>query len=111
MAGGQAQLARGIREYLPGSKIGQVTVWGWLNTVKFEVPPPDTVLPIAEFLQWEMTPHQLRPDLYPNPGDAMPRLVPTETVEERRVHDQRAGDRRAPDLFVSTESTEGEKAA
>lgn len=111
MAGGQAQLARGIRKYLPGSKIGQVTVWGWLNTVKFEVPPPETVLPIAESLEWKMTPHELRSDLYPNPGDAMPRLVPAPVIEDRRKHDQRAGDRRAPDLFVATESTEGEKAA
>ena len=72
MAGGQAHLARGIRERIPGSKIGQVHVWGWLNSVKIEVPPADAVLPIAAALDWKMTPHELRPDLYPNPTDALP---------------------------------------
>lgn len=106
LAGGQTELARGIRERMPGSKIGQVHVWGWLNSVKIEVPPPETVLPIAEFLGWEMTPHQLRPDLYPNPGDAMPRLVPAPVIEDRRTKDQRAGDRRIPDLFPASSEDE-----
>lgn len=57
---------------MPGSKIGQVHVWGWLNTVKIEVPPADVVLAISDFLEYRMTPHDLRPDLYPNPGDALP---------------------------------------
>ena len=73
LAGGQAQLARGIRERIPGSKIGQVTVWGWINGAKKEVPPADVVLPIADSLDWRMTPHEIRPDLYPNPTDALPR--------------------------------------
>lgn len=72
MAGGQAHLARGIRERIPGSKIGQVHVWGWLHSVQMEVPPPETVLPICDFLDWRMTPNRLRPDLYPNPTDALP---------------------------------------
>lgn len=72
LAGGQAHLARGIRQRLPGSKVGQVHVWGWLNSVKFEVPPAEAVLPIADFLEYRITPHQLRPDLYPNPCDALP---------------------------------------
>lgn len=101
LAGGQAQLARGIREHLPDSKVSQVHVWGWLNSVKFEVPPPEVVLAIAAFLEYRMTPHQLRPDLYPNPGDALPRLVPDEIVEDRRQTDQRrVADRRIPDLFA-----------
>lgn len=72
MAGGQAHLARGIRDLLPGSKVGQVHVWGWLNNVKIEVPPADVVLPISESLNYRITPHALRPDLYPNPTDALP---------------------------------------
>ena len=72
LAGGQVQLASGIRQRIPGSKIGQVHVWGWLNAVKMEVPPADVVLPIADYLGYRMTPHQLRPDLYPNPTDALP---------------------------------------
>ena len=73
MAGGQAQLARAMRRHLPSdSRISQVTVWGWLNSVKIEVPPADCVIPIAAGLDWKITPHELRPDLYPNPCDAMP---------------------------------------
>jgi hypothetical protein len=30
------------------------------------------VLSIADYLGYRMTPHQLRPDLYPNPTDALP---------------------------------------
>jgi len=72
LAGGQAALSRGIRDRMPGSKVGQVHVWGWLNSVKFEVPPAEVVLAIADFLEYKMTPHDLRPDLYPNHNDAMP---------------------------------------
>lgn len=72
LAGGQAHLARGIRSRIPGSRIGQVTVWGWLNGAKSEVPPAETVIPICETIAWRMTPHELRPDLYPNACDGLP---------------------------------------
>lgn len=87
MAGGQAPLARAIRRHLPAdSKISQVTVWGWLNSVKIEVPPADVVLPIAASLDWKITPHELRPDLYPNPTDALPTdLRPTCACEQKAV--------------------------
>jgi len=75
LAGSQVNLARGIRERIPDSKIGQVHVWGWLNQVKIEVPPADVVIPIAAFLDYRLTPHDLRPDLYPNPTDALPANV------------------------------------
>lgn len=72
IAGGQAPLARGIRARMPESKIGQVHVWGWLNSVKMEVPPAEVVIPISETVGWKVTPHDLRPDIYPNPSDALP---------------------------------------
>ena len=71
LAGGQVHLARGIQEKIPGSKIGQVHVWGWLNSVKMEVPPAEAVIAIAETVGWQITPHELRPDVYPNPLDGM----------------------------------------
>lgn len=75
-AGGQAQLARGIRERIPGSKISQPHVYKWLNSPNpDQMPPADVVLAIADFLEYRMTPHDLRPDLYPNPGDALPAHV------------------------------------
>lgn len=112
MAGGQAHLARGIRKHLPGSKVGQVHVWGWLNNAKIEVPPAEVVLPIAKSLGYRMTPHQLRSDLYPNPGDGLPYLIPAIVPDERRrTKDQRRGDRRAPDLFGDAATEKEDEAA
>lgn len=82
LAGGQAQLGRGIAARIEGSKVGQVHVWGWLNSVKIEVPPAEVVLAIADFLEYRITPHELRPDLYPNPCDALPHGVERECSQE-----------------------------
>jgi len=34
--------------------------------------PAEHVLWLAEQTEWQYTPHQLAPALYPNPGDALP---------------------------------------
>lgn len=34
--------------------------------------PADKVLRLCQASSWAITPHMLRPDLYPNPGDALP---------------------------------------
>jgi len=39
---------------------------------KWPAVPPDRVLGVAEATGWAYTPHQIRPDLYPNPLDALP---------------------------------------
>jgi len=72
LAGGQVHLARGIQARMPGTKIGQVHVWGWLNSVKMEVPPAEAVISICQSVDWKVTPHELRPDVYPNPDDGLP---------------------------------------
>lgn len=38
--------------------------------------PPNEVLWLAAQTEWKFTPHQLAPHLYPNPGDALPSVVP-----------------------------------
>lgn len=73
MAGGQTHLAAGIRARIPGSKISQVTVWGWINDMKAPCPPAEVVLPICDLLGYRIRPHDLRPDLYPHAEDGMPR--------------------------------------
>ncbi|MGL9720122.1 transcriptional regulator [Symbiopectobacterium sp.] len=35
--------------------------------------PADRVLPLCLLGGWEVTPHELRPDLYPNPTDGLPK--------------------------------------
>lgn len=42
---------------------------------KSGVVPPEYVLAICEEADWEVTPHDLRPDIYPHPSDGMPRSL------------------------------------
>lgn len=73
--GSQAALAEAIRARKPGARVAQGHVWKWLNTASSEVPPAEYVLAIAEATAWAFRPHDLRPDLYPNPADALPPSV------------------------------------
>ena len=34
--------------------------------------PSEWVLPLCETVDWQVTPHELRPDLYPHPEDGLP---------------------------------------
>lgn len=34
--------------------------------------PPERVIQLCEWGGWKVTPHQLRPDIYPNAKDGMP---------------------------------------
>lgn len=77
---------------------------------QWEVVPSERVLDLCSLLEWKCTPHQIRPDLYPNPGDALPRLIPAEFTEDRRIKDQRVGDRRIPDLFDAASEAKDEAA-
>lgn len=72
LAGGQTELAAGIRARKPDSKVSQAHVWKWLNRSATEVPPAEYVLAISEAIGWKLTPHQLRPDIYPLPTDGLP---------------------------------------
>ena len=77
-ADGQARLAAEVRRYMPEDcKITQAYISQWLNPakVKCEVPPPEYVISISQAVGWRVTPHQLRPDIYPNPSDGMPRSL------------------------------------
>lgn len=72
IVGGQVRLAEAIRARIPGSKINQPHISGWLNSVKMEVPPAETVIAICESCGWQITPHELRDDIYPNADDGLP---------------------------------------
>lgn len=66
-------MARAVRGRIEGSKIGQPHVFKWLKSPNpEEMPPAEMVIAISEALDWRLTPHDLRPDLYPNPADALP---------------------------------------
>lgn len=49
--------------------VSQQTVFKWL---KGQV-PAIRVIPFCRLMQWEVTPHELRPDLHPNPTDGLPK--------------------------------------
>lgn len=85
LAGGQTRLAAGVRARMPvGSKVGQVHVWGWLNDLKSACPPAEYVLPICDTVAWKITPHELRPDLYPHPSDGMPKVSHATTAQPQK---------------------------
>lgn len=70
IAGGQSALA---------IKLGvkQAHVWGWLHKTKDGL-PPEQVLPVCYATHWQVTPNQLRPDLYPHPKDGLPEPMRSE---------------------------------
>ena len=37
--------------------------------------PPEHVLAVCEAAEWQVTPHTLRPDIYPHPSDGLPRSM------------------------------------
>lgn len=45
----------------------------------------EAVRPIAEAVGWQVTPHQLRPDLYPHPEDGLPETMRQRVQEEARA--------------------------
>lgn len=53
--------------------VSPMTVSHWRNRYEGVV-PADRVLPI--FTATGVTPHELRPDLYPNPTDGLPKQEP-----------------------------------
>lgn len=46
-------------------QVSQQTVFKWLNRRV----PAERVIPLCELMNWQITPHDLRPDLYPHPTD------------------------------------------
>jgi len=62
-AGGVTALARTLRVAPP-------SVSQWLSGTRGV--PAGRVVQISEATGWRVTPHELRPDLYPHPDDGLP---------------------------------------
>jgi DNA-binding transcriptional regulator YdaS (Cro superfamily) len=60
--GSQSELARRL-----GKNSQTVSVWFRTQVASTEV------LNACRVLDWQVTPHELRPDLYPNPTDGLPK--------------------------------------
>lgn len=76
MAGGQLALAGELNKLMPLRKkrLTQSHVWHWLKLIKAPTPPGEYVIPIVIAVNGQVTPHQLRDDLYPDP-DWLPEEV------------------------------------
>lgn len=51
--------------------IKQAHVWNWLNTTANGIPEIH-VIKACQAVDWQVTPHELRPDIYPHPEDGLP---------------------------------------
>lgn len=62
---------------IAGGKIALATALGLDRTAVYSWKecPVDRVIPVCELVNWNVTPHQLRPDIYPNKTDALPPLA------------------------------------
>ena len=70
----EKQLQLKLLEIMNQSELGRrlgkkpQTISGWF---KHRV-PAEEVIPACVALEWRVTPHELRPDKYPNPTDGLP---------------------------------------
>jgi hypothetical protein len=51
--------------------IKQAHVWKWLNTTKNGIPERH-VINACKSVNWQVTPYELRKDIYPHPDDGLP---------------------------------------
>lgn len=63
LLGGQTALARAC-------DVKQAYIWNWLN--RDGRTPAEYVLDVSKATNYEVTPHDLRPDIYPNVSDGLP---------------------------------------
>lgn len=70
LAGGtQGALAEAITQQTPEDPVGQSAISNWFQRGKV---PAERVLHVAIATEFRVTPHDIRPDLYPNPDDGLP---------------------------------------
>ncbi|ELB6473057.1 helix-turn-helix domain-containing protein [Salmonella enterica] len=60
----------------------QQNVSRWINS-KF---PAERVIPFCKLMRWEITPHELRPDLHPTPISGIPEDVILPSKQQKRLN-------------------------
>jgi DNA-binding transcriptional regulator YdaS (Cro superfamily) len=72
-AGSMAKLAERINVELPdGEKIGPSAIGNWFARGKV---PPEHVLNVCRATEWNVIPHRIAPEIYPNEDDGLPPAV------------------------------------
>jgi DNA-binding transcriptional regulator YdaS (Cro superfamily) len=67
--GGQSKLADCLKT--ERDPVSQAHVWKWLNTTVNGIPEKH-VIKACSAVNYQVTPHELRPDIYPHPDDGLP---------------------------------------
>jgi DNA-binding transcriptional regulator YdaS (Cro superfamily) len=62
IAGSQVKLAEKMQ-----TRVGTVGIW-----VQRGIVPPERVIDVCAAINYQVTPHEIRPDIYPHPDDALP---------------------------------------
>lgn len=70
IAGNPRQLAERISEQPNVETFKPAYIWNWLN--RDGRVGAGFVIALCAAVDYQVTPHQVRPDLYPNPDDALP---------------------------------------
>ncbi len=78
LGGKQKQLADALAT--PENPIKQAHVWKWINTTADGIPEKH-VINACKAVSWQVTPHELRPDIYPHPHDGLPDHLRFDHVE------------------------------
>ena len=64
IVGSQTKLAEAVH-------VQQGHVWNWINRSAGRV-PGEHCIAISQATEWQIRPHDLRPDIYPHPLDGLP---------------------------------------
>lgn len=69
-SGNKSALAKRLAERSGNEKLVSVHITNWIERDKKV--PAEYVIPLADICDYAVTPHELRPDLYPLPHDCVP---------------------------------------
>ncbi len=58
------------RQLADQRRVTQGLIYQWLSGLRKV--SAEKVLSVSEATEWQVTPHELRPDIYPNPTDGIP---------------------------------------
>ena len=83
---------KSLAEKMGEKNVNFISMW-----LQRENLPADRVIDVAQATDWQVTPHELRPDLYPHPDDGLP-------IEHRNNHEpdtgRRVNDRRHRNALI-----------
>lgn len=80
--GKKSALASKLVAYGPKNKLTGSHINNWIARDKKI--PSEWIIPLARAVDFNVTPHELRPDIYPHPEDGLPDALRCQCVHEER---------------------------